>query len=235
MLKIIKKITLCILFSCYLSHALEKKEYFPDLKDMFFNSIKEGDLESVKQMLDFVDHDIETEIGLNGLHLAVCYNQIEIVKLLLDKGFNPNLKTKSKYGWAPIHWAAHYGYTAIIKLLIKYDADIEQTNIDGCNAVHFSISNGHHETLKILLENDADPNVELKSDKGWTALHWAAKNDDLKSAELLLAKKAKVDIKNEKEETPLMMAIAKNHQDIIDILSKDKKLVSKPVKRLRNA
>ena len=76
--------------------------------------------------------------------------------------------------------------------------------------------------------------MELKSDKGWTALHWAAKNNDLKSAELLLAKKAKIDIKNEKEETPLMMAIAKNHQDIIDILSKDKKIVSKLVKRLRN-
>ena len=120
MLKKIKVIILCILFSCYLSHALEKKEYFPDLKDMFFNSIKEGDLESVKQMLDFVDHDIETEIGLSGLHLAVCYNQIEIVKLLLDKGFNPNLKTKSKYGWAPIHWAAYHDYAAIINLLIKF-------------------------------------------------------------------------------------------------------------------
>jgi serine/threonine-protein phosphatase 6 regulatory ankyrin repeat subunit C len=45
-----------------------------------------------------------------------------MVELLLENGANSNIC--DKFERRPIHWASFVGYTEIIKLLKKYDADI---------------------------------------------------------------------------------------------------------------
>jgi hypothetical protein len=45
-----------------------------------------------------------------------------MVELLLENGANSNIR--DKFERRPIHWASFVGYTDIIKLLKKYDADI---------------------------------------------------------------------------------------------------------------
>ena len=56
--------------------------------------------------------------------------------------------------------------------------------------------------------------------KGWTPLHQAARNGHKEIAELLIAKGADVNVKNEDGETPLDWANWSSHAETADILCK---------------
>lgn len=45
-----------------------------------------------------------------------------MVELLLENGANCNIQDKQER--RPLHWASYVGYTDIIRVLIKYGADI---------------------------------------------------------------------------------------------------------------
>ena len=47
---------------------------------------------------------------------------LKMVELLLENGANSNIHDKQER--RPIHWATFVGYSEIIKVLKKYDADI---------------------------------------------------------------------------------------------------------------
>lgn len=56
------------------------------------NAVVQGDLETVKKMIEFGSDINQTSNGMTPLMIAARYNRIEIVKLLLDKGAKTYLK-----------------------------------------------------------------------------------------------------------------------------------------------
>lgn len=62
--------------------------------------------------------------GATALHLAVHYQHLEIVELLIDAGANVNARTKTN--WTPLHFAAHNGDREIAETLLLNGA---KTNI----------------------------------------------------------------------------------------------------------
>lgn len=60
--------------------------------------------------------------------------------------------------------------------------------------LHMATFTKQHGLMGTLLELGADVNVAEATHKGWTALHFAAQNNDLEAVELLLKHDAKVDI-----------------------------------------
>ena len=83
-----------------------------------------------------------TIIKQTRLHFAVKNGHIEIVKLLIEKGAEINLKDKKGRVYfkiikitiikqIPLHFATSNGYIEIIKLLIENGADINLKNIWG--------------------------------------------------------------------------------------------------------
>ena len=64
--------------------------------------------------------------GNTALHMACANGHLDIVKLLLKHGANPNALNKSKN--TPLHWAALNGRTEIIELLIEAKADANLKN-----------------------------------------------------------------------------------------------------------
>jgi len=81
-------------------------------------------------------------------------------------------------------------------------------------------SDGSLEEVKVLLEQNPDL-VFSKDDYrefGITALHHAASEGHKSVAELLLARKAKIDVKNAYGLTPLRLAVSHGHKDVVVLL-----------------
>jgi ankyrin repeat protein len=71
---------------------------------------------------DFSDINAVTCEGENALHVAVCWGDIEAVRLLLDAGINVN--QPGDLGHTPLHEACMRGSLEIVKLLVENGADL---------------------------------------------------------------------------------------------------------------
>jgi len=104
--------------------------------------------------------------GEAPLHRAVRINNLELVKSLLEKGANPNLKDKNfraKFeNFTPLHIAAFEGRIKIVQLLVQYGADPLLQNYFNKNSIESAAKYGHLEILKFFLGRiKFDPSSEL--------------------------------------------------------------------------
>ena len=74
------------------------------------------------------------------------------------------------------------------------------------------------QTVRALLQKKAD--VNARQIDGTTALHWAARNDDLDTADLLIRAGAQVSTANREGVTPLQLAVLNGSAPMIDKLLK---------------
>ena len=110
----------------------------------FYLSVKNNHPKIVKLLLEKgADIDNKTKDGFTALHIAVRDNRLDIVKLLLEKGANIDMEYSSSSGLGNediqdkglIFFAIEY--PKILKLLLKYDVNINATlNINGNTPLH---------------------------------------------------------------------------------------------------
>ena len=182
-----------------------------------------GDLEKVKALVNANPNLVNSKDptggpGLHGetpLHLAACYNRMNIVKFLLAKKADVN--TRDDEGMTPLYVAALAGHKDVAELLLANGADVNSKGNDGETPLHAAARNGRSDMVKLLLENKAILNA--RDNQGNTPLHDAAKSFRTDAVALLLAKGADVNAKNNKGETPLFLtAFSRGHTDIIKLL-----------------
>lgn len=93
-------------------------------------------------------------------------------------------------------------------------------NDKGMTAIIFASMKGYTKIVQMLANAGAD--VNARSNTGTTPLMYAALNNDIQSARLLLQQGANADIQEQNEGmTALMYAIKRGHFDIVKILSKE--------------
>jgi hypothetical protein len=114
------------------------------------------------------DTDIEKldSAGENALMLAALNGDLNLVKLLIDKGAEVNKK-----GWAPLHYAAANGADAVAQLLIDHSAYLDAASPNGTTPLMMAARGNHITMAKVLLDAGADPRV--KNQLGMTALDFA--------------------------------------------------------------
>jgi ankyrin repeat protein len=115
-------------------------------------------MDVIERALNGDDINIVGEGGRTALISASMYGHSGIVKLLLDKGSDPNLK--DSYGRTALMFAASMnGHSGIVKLLFDKGADINIVNIYGQTALISASMNGRIEIVRILLDKGSDPNI----------------------------------------------------------------------------
>lgn len=82
------------------------------------------------------------------LHSAAAAHSAEIVRLLLERGANPNAPQQSR--WTALHAAAQNGEAEMVRDLIKYHADAKATNDDGKTPADLAKEKGHEAIAKML-------------------------------------------------------------------------------------
>lgn len=136
------------------------------------------------------DPDSLTAYSLDGwtaLHLAAFYRQKDAVTYLLEKGANPNLRSRNNMSNLPIHAAAAGGNREILAMLIDRGADINARQHGGWTPLHSSAQSGDAETVKLLLSRGAE--VDAQAENGQTALDLAMTKGFQSIVDLLMAAK----------------------------------------------
>ena len=115
------------------------------------------------EILEFLksNNNLENYIkdGANLLHFAVGNDNFVATKLLLENGFESN-STDENNSLASIHIAAINGNSEIIKILIEYDANVNQVDDENLTALHYAYKNNRQEVINVLLENGANEKIK---------------------------------------------------------------------------
>lgn len=172
----------------------------------------------LKDIIRLLDEEIWPNYQIEGntiLHISAFKNHIAIVKILLAKGANLNIK--NDIGKTPLHLASRNNNIAIVKILLAKGAELDLQDEIGSTALYLAAKHGHIIILQMLLAKGANPNIKNKN--GYTALHLAAINNHTSIiTELLAQKNINLNLKNNSVNTALHEAIMKGNREIIKIL-----------------
>ena len=83
------------------------------------------------------------EIDNNDLIDAIKKNQLQVVKFLIDKGFDIN--TKGKYGRSLLYNACMGGHLDIVKFLVEADPNLIKKDWEDC--LNFPVRGPLHKTI----------------------------------------------------------------------------------------
>ena len=163
-----KKSCLLFLFSiCFIVYttkvyAYENKNGISE--HPIFKEIKNGNLNEVQRMINNgLDINYRNNINETLLNYAVANNQEEIVQFLLDNHADVEIPSNAQ---PPIVSAAHNRNLYLIKLLLKYGANINsierygfKSNGNGGSAILEAIVHNDFAIVDFLLSNGADINL----------------------------------------------------------------------------
>ena len=143
------------------------------------------------------------DYGIGPLYLACENHDAELVKLLLEKGAEPNKPTKNKR--YPLLLCAYSGYLDLAKLLLKHNANPNQEGREGL-PLYAASKNGHEDMILLLLQHGALIN-KVDSD-GETALFGSVKHGHPEITKLLLENGANSLLASKNGDTAMDVAIA---------------------------
>jgi ankyrin repeat protein len=153
---------------------------------------------------------------------ACCLGDVERIRALVvaDK--------KQALDKVAMYWAATYGRTKIVKLLLQQGADPEDADCFGLTVSYFAIE--HPDVLKLLFDAGANPKVRVEYHgsggaplaQGSSLLHEAAQRGLIESAKLLLARGNDVNRVGSLGLTPLHAACRGGHVRMVQWLLRNK-------------
>uniref|UniRef100_A0A8C2UNC9 Ankyrin-1 n=1 Tax=Chinchilla lanigera TaxID=34839 RepID=A0A8C2UNC9_CHILA len=215
-----------------------------DAATSFLKAARSGNLDkALDHLRNGVDINTCNQNGLNGLHLASKEGHVKMVVELLHKEII--LETTTKKGNTALHIAALAGQNEVVRELVNYGANVNAQSQKGFTPLYMAAQENHLEVVKFLLENGANQNVATED--GFTplavalqqghenvvahlinygtkgkvrlpALHIAARNDDTRTAAVLLQNDPNPDVLSKTGFTPLHIAAHYENLSVAQLL-----------------
>ncbi len=157
------------------------------------------------------DLTIADKFGNTALMHALMTGENELAKKLIEAGARVDVVNKS--GQTLLHFAARNYDLDLIKQLLALKLNIHAVDESGDNVIHYMArflsdagqNSKHIEQVMNALEK-ANVDLNLANAQGDTPLHHASADNPI-MVKLLLEKGANTEIKNQKGETPLTLAV----------------------------
>jgi len=128
-----------------------------------------------KISMENILQDLQDLGSVSALHIAVKFGYIDIAKLLLMYGADPNILDSGHC--TPLHWAAVKGFKDTVQLLLDDKADPNIQDLAKSTALHEAVRKNNLSIVRLLLEKNANPN--LADVAGDTAYKLASDNQQL--------------------------------------------------------
>ena len=139
----LRKLILTIILLIFFTGCNKAINEDTDLENRLMQASINGETSKVKEILEYnVKVDVRDSMGATPLMMAALQNHYDIVKLLLNKGANPNIAT-NKDGWTALIWAGRNRHYQIMKLLIERGANVNATSENGITALMSIIPEGY--------------------------------------------------------------------------------------------
>lgn len=182
-------------------------------------------------------------LGETALHIACTRGNVNVVRMIIDQGFDPIIK--DNVGNIPVHIAFRNGQSEIVteilkssyygvattlvllklfgrpqEIVSKHNIVCQKQDRDGNSIMHMiCISNDNPELAKMMVDMGCRPN--LVNNDGDTALHIVCRNGNIDMAiSLLSSDECGINLQNKDGNTPLHIACRKGHAALVEILVK---------------
>jgi uncharacterized protein len=134
----------------------------PDDELTVFEAAAFGRTEQLGRILDDDPDQARalSDDGFTALHLAIFGGQEGAMRLLLERGADPNaLSTSDIVKVPPLGTAAFVRSVPLARVLLDSGADPNGRGEGGFTALHSAAQNEDEELARLLLERGADPNL----------------------------------------------------------------------------
>ena len=164
------------------------------------------------------------------LHIASYFWNVEIVRLLLDHGADPEANTEGNYGAKPLHslscgkFKSQEDGVRVAELLLEHGADVNTRRDDHWTPLHLASLWWKLDVVQLLIHHGAE--VNAVDDFGKTPLHEVSQGksesesqeDGVRIAQLLLDHGADVNAKSRAGDTPLTLASCSESLKLTELL-----------------
>ena len=201
-----------------------------------------GNLEKVKAILsqDPKQIDLVDAKGQTVLARAFRSGKQELVEFLLANGAKEDIyaavvvghvdkvaaflkqdkklvNARDSDGRTPLHWAAIYGQTKAMELLLAAKADVNSLDGDGFTPLHWAATFNKRAAVELLLANKADMNIKVEK-YGWTPLRLAVIHGHIAAAEALLNGGSDPNVKDDENIPLLHQAVIRGKKEMVELL-----------------
>ena len=164
------------------------------------------------------------------LHLASYFGNVEIVRLLLDHGADPEANAEGSMGSKPLHEVSYGKYKSledgvrVAQLLLERGADVNTRRNDHWTPLHIASYFGNAEIARLLLDHGADPEANAGGRLGEKPLHQVSygecrsEEECVRVAQLLLEHGADVNTRRSDRQTPLHLASYYGNVEVVRLL-----------------
>ncbi len=159
--------------------------------------------------------------GSTALFRAAEADRLDIVRTLLDRGADVHIRGRK--GNSVIAAAAYMGTPDMVEVLLENGADPMLVDQFGKSPMCYAAGRGFTDVVRVLLDGGVDVNARYGNDL--TALMWAAGHsadagylDALEVMNLLISRGARIDDRDDRGRTALMMAAELGHDEVVDAL-----------------
>ncbi len=167
-----------------------------------------------------VELTIKTFDGYSLFMLVCRVGLLDWVKKGVEAGVDIN--QQNELGWTPLMWACHEGHEEVVAFLMEAGASLKVTDSGNVNLLMVATGSGMEVLIEAILAKELY-NINDTDSRGYTALIWASRSNQLLAAEKLIAKNAVVNIQDKKGQSAFFHAVLSSNIDIAE------KLISKGV------
>lgn len=167
-----------VLVICWLPvRKFAQREKAEEARRDLIDAVQQNRPTRVEELLaSGLEVDTQDVAGSTLLLIAAEEGGTRIVRMLLDRGANPNVST-DRYGHrTPLHWAASNFDIESIKALLDHGANVNAPDDYGHTPLMVAASMTDRDTVKFLIERGA--NVNCKARDGSTPLSLARRDRD---------------------------------------------------------
>ena len=139
-----------ILFSGTPVSAQDNESEITFPPQLIFYAVYLGNIELLEQILETSpDIDLRCDLGGTALHMAVLQSNPEVIRLLLDHGYDKDAVSSFK-GYTPLHYSVWLNNVDAVRMLVAYNADRNIRSSEGQTPQDMAAREGKREILLVL-------------------------------------------------------------------------------------